>query len=145
MAPQGPAALQVQKYKLKISQSNNRYQGASGARDIEIKISRCADPPLAKTNLLLLIKIKNLSTSISNLYVFSENRILILSICMAIGMLLVFVAVDITCYFSAKRGILNRIINRQIPEGAQQIGNSESSENSSTDDEKETEKCLSNM
>ena len=117
---------------------------ASGARDIEIKISRCADPPLAKTNLLLLIKIKNLST-ISNLYIFSENRILILSICMAIGMVLVFIAVDITCYFSAKRGILNRIINRQIPEGAQQIGNSESSENSSTDDEKEREKCLSNM
>ena len=26
MAPQGPAALQVQKYKLKISQSNNRYE-----------------------------------------------------------------------------------------------------------------------
>jgi hypothetical protein len=65
---------------------------------------------------------------------------MILAICITIAIALIGVAVDITCYFTHKRGLLNTIINRQIPEGAQQIGSG--SEDSSTDEDAQTEKCL---
>ena len=66
--------------------------------------------------------------------IFSENKVLILSICLLVVVLLLGAGLDVGLYFTKRRGILNAIINRQVrSSGTRHL----SSENSSSGTEEE--------
>ncbi|CBY23693.1 unnamed protein product [Oikopleura dioica] len=70
----------------------------------------------------------------------SQNRVLFLAIGSFVFLLIVGLAIDVTCYFTKQQGLLNRIVARKIPAGAKPIGANSSEEASSTDESEE--KCL---
>ena len=83
-----------------------------------------------------LAKNKVLTVSLTN---HSEDRVLILSICLVGVVLLVVAAIDASCYFTKRQGLLNKIITSQVRRNGNHHLSSENSTSEGTEEELQRE------